>query len=264
MKLQKEKTRRALLPGGAVPAEVNVGGGASSAITANGAVGSPSGGVDADAVPSPALRGKGLLGRAGTPVAAVEGSAGGGFSLTSITAALPVPIPRVGRGGGGGGEEEGQQLVEVASSGMVGEDAESGFGDEDEDGEEDEEEGEDGDDGASDAASVTVGSDPKSIRSFESMLGGNVRGKRRGKGGQRKSLTDRLARISSLAALKVCFFRPPSPSKRYSVFIFFLQGSPPPSRPVSLQQPPSLRTETVSMSRRLLVLLRLHRLVAGV
>jgi len=236
---------RALLPGGAVAAEVNVGGGGAAvnsfATTANGVVGSPSGV---------------LLGRAATPVsAAVEGSAGSGFSLRSITAALPVSIPHVGRRRGGGGEGEGQQLVEVASFGMVGEDAGSGFEDEDEDGEEDEEESEDGDDGPSDAASMTVGSDPKSIRSFESMLGGNVRGKRRGKGGHRKSLTDRLARISSLAALKVCFFWPPFPSERYSVYIFFCRDP----RHRVLYRFSSLRRSR--QRRRLLVLLHLHRLM---
>ena len=207
----------------------------------------------------PATTENGAPGGGGTPVsAAVEGSAGGGFSLRSITAALPVPIPRVGRGRGGG-EEEGQQLLPVGSSGLVGEDAEPGFMDEGEDGEGegDEEEDEDGDDGASDAASLTVGSDPRGIRSFESMLGGNVRGKRKGRGGQRKSLSDRLARISSLAALKVCFYAtiPRRDAQSFFFFFFFIFCRNPSRHRVSSLC--RFRQKRCRCRRRLLVLL--HR-----
>lgn len=124
-----------------------------------------------------------------------------GFSIANIAASLPIP--------GGRGvakpihhvEEGGQPLVTVSRPGSVkslsiktkvGEEDLSSEGSGEERGEEEvaaEEEGE-----------VGIG-DTRSIRSFENMM--NKRKRDRKGAGARKSLTDRLANMSSLAALKV-------------------------------------------------------------
>jgi len=74
--------------------------------------------------------------------------------------------------------------------------------DEDEEDDEEDEDEEDEEDG--DESSVNVLGDTRSIRSFESMLSGKDKAKRTRKGGSstRKSLSDRLAHMSSLAGLR--------------------------------------------------------------
>ncbi|GLB43313.1 putative VPS9 domain containing protein [Lyophyllum shimeji] len=127
-----------------------------------------------------------------------------GFSIRSITSALPIgrgtPKP-------GSGEEDGQQLVAVPRPSSVKSthggkaDEESGIEDESEaeTGAEDEEGEDQGAEGANDDASAF--GDARSIRSFESMM--SSRGKKEKLGSRaRKSLTDRLAHMSSLAGLK--------------------------------------------------------------
>ncbi|KAG5642107.1 hypothetical protein DXG03_003606 [Asterophora parasitica] len=126
-------------------------------------------------------------------------------SITNITAALPIN-----RGVKASGEESGQQLITVSRPSSVRsalggkgetEGEESGTEDDSaaETGTDDEEdEGDDGNDGAS------ATGDARSIRSFESMMSAkNSKGKK-GRLGMRtrKSLTDRLAHMSSLAGLK--------------------------------------------------------------
>lgn len=130
-----------------------------------------------------------------------------GFSIASMAASIPIPGVRS-SSRATNHEESGQQLVTVSRPGSVksrasskvkvGDSDEEGSGSEESssDGEGDEEEGED-----QDEASARV-SDGKSIRSFESMMSGQKRN-RNGKGG-RISLSDRLAHVSGLAALKVC------------------------------------------------------------
>jgi hypothetical protein len=124
-----------------------------------------------------------------------------GFSIASIAASLPGS----GRAKAGApAEENGQPLVVVSRPASV----RSVFGGEE--GEESEGSAngsgyEDGEEGSGEEY------DARSIRSFESMM--SAKGKdRRGGGGTRKSLTDRLAHMSGLARLKsedaahrVCF-----------------------------------------------------------
>ncbi|KAG6841197.1 hypothetical protein C0991_000994 [Blastosporella zonata] len=125
-----------------------------------------------------------------------------GFSIRGIAAALDI-----GRGAKGG-EEAGQQLVSVSKPASVKsgrgdesglEESESETGD-DEDGEDDDDESDEGG-----ADGLSAAGDTRSIRSFESMM--SMKGKGKGKKDKlalraRKSLTDRLAHMSSLAGLK--------------------------------------------------------------
>lgn len=139
-----------------------------------------------------------------------------GFSIKSITAALPISR------GTKSGEETGQPLVTVSRPGSIrsvrGDDGsgveEESVDDEDEEDEEDDDEEED----AYESSASAVG-DTRSIRSFGSMLSGGTGKKKLKKSGDgtRRSLSDRLAHMSSLAGLK---------------------GSPPTSRRTSLLQPP--------------------------
>ena len=153
-----------------------------------------------------------------------------GFSLSSIAASIPITIPQAMASsssarkpsGGGDDPEDGQQMVTVSRP------AEGGQGEGEGEGEEEEEQvvvdGEgveedvDGEDLTPtqpfDRGSV------RSIKSFESMMSERSAGKKKvrlGKGGvvvsdvfrsggQRKSLSDRLANMSGLAGIKVCFF----------------------------------------------------------
>lgn len=133
-----------------------------------------------------------------------------GFSIKSIASALPI-----GRGTSrsGAGEESGQQLVTVSRPASlksvlrgdkVEEDISEMEGEEEseedsEDGEDDDEE-ETGENGGDDESGF---GDARSIRSFESMLSAKGKKKDRMGAATRKSLTDRLAHMSSLAGLKV-------------------------------------------------------------
>lgn len=133
-----------------------------------------------------------------------------GFSIKSITSALPIGRSRAGTVG----EESGQQLVTVSrpaslksvsyndkaediseTEGEDGSEETSEDGEEEEEDEEEEAEENVGDDGFGDA---------RSIRSFESMLKAKGKKKDRMGAGTRRSLTDRLAHMSSsLAGIKV-------------------------------------------------------------
>ncbi|KAF8074643.1 hypothetical protein FPV67DRAFT_1665396 [Lyophyllum atratum] len=130
-----------------------------------------------------------------------------GFSIRSITAALPLnrgtPKP-------GSGEETGQQLVAVSRPSSV-KSAHGDKGDDEESGMEDDSEAETGtedEDGEGENGGLEGGNhdlnaieDARSIRSFESMM--SSKGKKDKLGSRaRKSLTDRLAHMSSLAGLK--------------------------------------------------------------
>ncbi|KAG6902479.1 hypothetical protein C0995_016056 [Termitomyces sp. Mi166 len=120
-----------------------------------------------------------------------------GFSIRSITAALDRS-----RSSGKGGEEAGQQLVEVSKPASV--KSTRGGGDESSVEESEEDSDEEDDDEEEEQEDVGGEGDARSIRSFESMLSANSRGRRKGndKLKTRKSLTDRLAHMSSLAGVK--------------------------------------------------------------
>lgn len=131
-----------------------------------------------------------------------------GFSIKSIAAALPISR---GLARSVGGEESGQQLVTVSRPGSVkslraskeGEESgiEESADETTDDGDDDDEDEEDEEEGAHDDTSA-IG-DARSIRSFESMLSAKRTKKGKLGAGARKSLTDRLAHMSSLAGLKV-------------------------------------------------------------
>ncbi|KAF4569894.1 hypothetical protein EYR36_009696 [Pleurotus pulmonarius] len=158
-----------------------------------------------------------------------------GFSLASIAASLPIPGAR----SKSVLEETGRPLLPVSrpssvrsshlkdraddeSSSMTstsqGSDDETG-----EDGEEDEE-GEEEEQG--DGDQIVMGSgkrefDARSIRSFESMMSDRQKGRDRS-GTGRKSLTDRLARVSGIVSLDNSYFlssyyQDSSPSRRSSI-----------------------------------------------
>ncbi|KAG6918160.1 hypothetical protein DXG01_016145 [Tephrocybe rancida] len=153
-----------------------------------------------------------------------------GFSIRSITAALDM-----GRSTTKSGEEAGQQLVSVSRPVHVKEGSEEESGTEESGGEGETSDEETGDedrnggetDGGEREREGGSGS-ARSIRSFESMLDTGKKGKGEKKGKlalrARKSLTDRLASMSSLAGLKntppnnivlaetPASSRPPSPS----------------------------------------------------
>ncbi|KAG6820412.1 hypothetical protein H0H93_000658 [Arthromyces matolae] len=123
-----------------------------------------------------------------------------GFSIRSITAALDM-----GRGTPKGGEETGQQLVTVARPGSIRSLRGDESGVEESEGESDDEEEDEDEDEAE--ATGDGAADGRSIRSFESMLSAKVKGKGKNKkdksrSGTRKSLTDRLASMSTLAGRK--------------------------------------------------------------
>jgi hypothetical protein len=158
-----------------------------------------------------------------------------GFSIKSITAALPISR------GTKSEEETGQQLVTVSKPGSIksgrGEDGSVMEEESDED-EEDEEDEDEEDEEDEDESSVNALGDTRSIRSFESMLSGKDKAKKTRKGGSstRKSLSDRLAHMSSLAGLKVLFSVVLS---ALSILITsYFQASPPTSRRASLLQHP--------------------------
>jgi hypothetical protein len=138
-----------------------------------------------------------------------------GFSIASIAASLPMG----GRPRSMTEEESGQQLITVSRTSSLGskkswrirqDGDESQDDDETDDGSEsaatgDEESGgsgEEGDDGVPEA--VSGAGDARSIRSFENMLSaGKERGRNRKTVRPRKSISDRLASVSALAASKV-------------------------------------------------------------
>ncbi|KAJ8694979.1 hypothetical protein PTI98_007609 [Pleurotus ostreatus] len=147
-----------------------------------------------------------------------------GFSLASIAASLPIPGAR----SKSVLEETGRPLLPVSRPSSVrsshlkeradddssvtstsqGSDDETG---EDEEAEDEGEEGEQGD-----GDQIVMGSgkrefDARSIRSFESMMSDRQKGRERS-GTGRKSLTDRLARVSGIVSLKDS-----SPSRRSSI-----------------------------------------------
>ena len=153
-----------------------------------------------------------------------------GFSLSSIAASIPITIPQAMASsssarkpsGGGDDPEDGQQMVTVSRPAEGGEGEGEGEGEEEEeqvvvDGEgvEEDVDGED----LTPTQPFDRGS-VRSIKSFESMMSERSAGKKKvrlGKGGvvvsdvfrsggQRKSLSDRLANMSALAGIKVRFF----------------------------------------------------------
>ncbi|KAL6306233.1 hypothetical protein BKA93DRAFT_895417 [Sparassis latifolia] len=152
-----------------------------------------------------------------------------GFSIASLAASLPGAASRV--RSTGQNEEAGQQMVEVpsrpgSSRSIRGQDERSTS---EESSSEDEEESED-EEGEHDT---------RSIRSFESMMSGRHRQRKRAPGG-RKSITDRLASVPGLSRL--------SQSAPHEV----TKGSPPGSRKSSVLFPKSAasnRLESPESSR---------------
>jgi hypothetical protein len=137
-----------------------------------------------------------------------------GFSIRSIksmASSLPIGGGQAARRAASvADEEKGQQMVNVSRPGSArsvrGRNGESS--DDDDDGssvsdsvEESEEEGEGEEEEGAEAGSTF---DARSIRSFESMMSSSKEGKgKSGPSSERKSLSDRLAHMSSLAGLKV-------------------------------------------------------------
>lgn len=129
-----------------------------------------------------------------------------GFSIASIAASLPGSRDRA--KSVNSVEETGRPLVAVSRPNSVRsmhvneENPSSVNSEEDEDDEEGNDEEED-DEGGKDEDEEAVGEpDARSIKSFESMMSGKSRDRRGASA--RKSLSDRLAHMSGLAALKVC------------------------------------------------------------
>jgi hypothetical protein len=105
-------------------------------------------------------------------------------------------------------EEGGQPLVAVSRPGSVRSlsvKVKVGADDEetDSEGSEEEKEGEYEEDGPQAEQHESGGGDARSIRSFENMMSNAKRERKSAGSGARRSLTDRLANVSSLAGLKV-------------------------------------------------------------
>ena len=143
-----------------------------------------------------------------------------GFSIASLAASLPIG----GRARSTGEEETGQQLITVSrpsslrskTSWRIRGDGDESHDDDDDDDDDDESDDEsDGaasgdeesdDEGAAEPVSAT-GGDARSIRSFENMLSASKeqKGKNKKTVRPRKSISDRLASVSAVAAAsKVC------------------------------------------------------------
>ena len=148
-----------------------------------------------------------------------------GFSIASLAASLPMG----GRARSTSVEETGQQLITVSRPSSLRSKTSSwrrsiSRGNGDGDGDDDDDESQDDDDesddesesaasgeeesdeAAEEAVSVTAsGGDSRSIRSFENMLSaGKEHGKNKKSVRPRKSISDRLASVSAVAASKVC------------------------------------------------------------
>ena len=177
------------------------------------AAGSASSGRTTPGTPGPSRAGFGLLRRES------------GFSIASLAASLP--IAGRSRSAAGNAEEAGQQMISVSKpaslksnrsslkirmGGGGGEEQENASDDDDGDDEESvssDEESEEGGSNVQDAAESgkNLSREVRSIRSFESMLSVS-REKKKGLGAPRKSLSDRLASMSALAASSIkvsCF-----------------------------------------------------------
>ena len=145
-----------------------------------------------------------------------------GFSIASLAASLPIAAGRSRLGGGSsGGEEAGQQMMSVSRPGSRSPKIMAKPYEEAEDDEEGDEEGEsvsdkdesEDDEGEPDGEPEVLSGDGRRIRSFESMLSGVNKERRKNLAvdGQqqqpRKTLSDRLASMSAAlatSALKVC------------------------------------------------------------
>jgi len=173
----------------------------------------------------------------------------GGFSLSSIAASIPQAIGSSRNPGGGENPEDGQQMVTVSKPSFV-EEGSEGEGEEEDHVLDGEGKGEGEDDGSDNEDITPTQLDRgsvRSIKSFESMMNersgkktqkkvrlgkGVVSGVlRSGGGGQRKSLSDRLANMSALAGIKVgvVFFLV------WHVLTWCVKGSPPASSRSSLR-----------------------------
>ncbi|KAL0953328.1 hypothetical protein HGRIS_004573 [Hohenbuehelia grisea] len=176
---------------------------------AGGTVGGPSPGVSTRTMSEPALN---SAERAGFGLLRRQSS---GFSIANIAASLPIPGARA--RSGSHVEESGQQLVTVSRPGSIKSVREEADGesDEDEDGssEDGEEEEDEDDDGEGSVAASTREHDARSIRSFESMMSEKVKGREKRSSSMRKSLSDRLAHVSGMAAS----IKDSSPSRRSSI-----------------------------------------------
>ena len=134
-----------------------------------------------------------------------------GFSIASLAASLPMG----GRARSTCEEETGQQLITVSrpsslrskTSWRVRGDGDESQGDDDESDDDESESAATGEEEESDEAAaeaVSVGGDARSIRSFENMLSaGKEQGKNKKTIRPRKSISDRLASVSAVAASKV-------------------------------------------------------------
>ena len=141
-----------------------------------------------------------------------------GFSIASLAASLPMG----GRPRSTSVEETGQQLITVSRPSSLRSktswrrNTSRGVGDGDDESQDDDDESDDesesaasGDEESDEAAEETVsvtasGGDARSIRSFENMLSaGKEQGKSKKSVRPRKSISDRLASVSAVAASKV-------------------------------------------------------------
>jgi len=178
------------------------------------AAGSVSSGRTTPGTPGPSRAGFGLLRRES------------GFSIASLAASLP--IAGRSRSAAGNAEEAGQQMISVSKPASLKSNRSSlkirmGGGSEEQENASDDDDDDDGDDEESvssdeeseeggnvqDAAESgkNLSREVRSIRSFESMLSVS-REKKKGLGAPRKSLSDRLASMSALAASSIkvsCF-----------------------------------------------------------
>ncbi len=172
--------------------------------------GSASSGRTTPGTPGPSRAGFGLLRRES------------GFSIASLAASLP--IAGRSRSAAGNAEEAGQQMISVSKPASLKSNRSSmkirmGSGGEEENASDDDDDGESvsSDEESEDEGNVqeaaesgkTLSGEVRSIRSFESMLSVS-REKKKGLGAPRKSLSDRLASMSALAAssIKVSCFLP--------------------------------------------------------
>jgi hypothetical protein len=190
------------------------------------AAGSASSGRTTPGTPGPSRAGFGLLRRES------------GFSIASLAASLP--IAGRSRSAAGNAEEAGQQMISVSKPASLksnrsslkirmgggGEEQESASDDDDDDGESvssDEESEEEGDVQAAESEKNRSG-EVRSIRSFESMLSVS-REKKKGFGAPRKSLSDRLASMSALAASSIKVSLLSSTDLLTSDFYYFRLGT---------------------------------------
>ena len=177
--------------------------------------GSVSSGRTTPGTPGPSRAGFGLLRRES------------GFSIASLAASLP--IAGRSRSAVGNAEEAGQQMISVSKPASLksnrsslkirmgggGEEQENASDDDDDDDDGDDEESVSSDEESEEGGNVQdaaesgkkLSREVRGIRSFESMLSVS-REKKKGLGAPRKSLSDRLASMSALAASSIkvsCF-----------------------------------------------------------